>query len=152
MAMPEPANTIPRRRRLPSDAVAKAPMSAPTPAAVMTNERSRASPCNASWTKAGKSSLFAALTGLWDAWKSSDAGTQARRTINTHATIMLSVTASVRNWPTIRCRLAPNLLHLVARPLAIAVPFALAGAALVVSALLFGLAWFGPPMRFGRRG
>ena len=38
-------------------------------------------------------SVFAALTGLWDAWKSSEAGTQARRTINTHATIMLTVTA-----------------------------------------------------------
>jgi uncharacterized membrane protein len=39
-------------------------------------------------------SVFAALTGLWDAWKSSEAGTQARRTINTHATIMLTVTVS----------------------------------------------------------
>ena len=38
-------------------------------------------------------SVFAALTGLWDAWKSSEAGTQARRTINTHATIMVTVTA-----------------------------------------------------------
>jgi uncharacterized membrane protein len=37
-------------------------------------------------------SLLAALTGLWDAWKSSEAGTQARRTINTHATIMITVT------------------------------------------------------------
>jgi uncharacterized membrane protein len=37
-------------------------------------------------------SLFAALTGFWDAWRSSEAGTQARRTINTHATIMVSVT------------------------------------------------------------
>jgi uncharacterized membrane protein len=37
-------------------------------------------------------SVFAALTGLWDAWKSSEAGTQARRTINTHATIMVCVT------------------------------------------------------------
>ena len=37
-------------------------------------------------------SVFAALTGLWDAWKTSEAGTQARRTINTHATIMVSVT------------------------------------------------------------
>jgi len=35
---------------------------------------------------------LAALTGLWDAWKSSEAGTQARRTINTHATIMVTVT------------------------------------------------------------
>jgi uncharacterized membrane protein len=32
-------------------------------------------------------SVFAALSGLWDAWKSSESGTQARRTINTHATI-----------------------------------------------------------------
>jgi len=38
-------------------------------------------------------SVLAALTGLWDAWKSSHAGTQARRTINTHATIMVTVTA-----------------------------------------------------------
>jgi uncharacterized membrane protein len=37
-------------------------------------------------------SVFAALTGLFDAWKSSEAGTQARRTINTHATIMVTVT------------------------------------------------------------
>jgi uncharacterized membrane protein len=37
-------------------------------------------------------SVFAALTGLWDAWKSSEQGTQARRTINTPATIMLTVT------------------------------------------------------------
>jgi len=36
--------------------------------------------------------VFAALTGLWDAWKSSEAGTQVRRTINTHATIMVGVT------------------------------------------------------------
>lgn len=37
-------------------------------------------------------SVFAALTGLWDSWKSSQAGTQARRTINTHASIMIVVT------------------------------------------------------------
>ena len=37
-------------------------------------------------------SVSAALTGLWDAWKSSEAGTQARRTINSHATIMVTVT------------------------------------------------------------
>jgi hypothetical protein len=40
-------------------------------------------------------SVFAALTGLWDAWRSSGAGTQARRTINTHATIMIAVTVLV---------------------------------------------------------
>ena len=38
-------------------------------------------------------SVLTALTGLWDAWKSSEAGTQARRTINTHATIMVTVSA-----------------------------------------------------------
>ena len=37
-------------------------------------------------------SIFAALSGLWDARRSSEAGTQARRTINTHATIMVTVT------------------------------------------------------------
>jgi len=37
-------------------------------------------------------SVLAAITGLWDAWKSSEAGTQARRTINTHATIMMAAT------------------------------------------------------------
>ena len=37
-------------------------------------------------------SVFTALTGFWDAWKSSEAGTQARRTINAHATIMVTVT------------------------------------------------------------
>jgi uncharacterized membrane protein len=37
-------------------------------------------------------SVFAALTGLWDVRKSSQAGTQARRTVNTHATIMIIVT------------------------------------------------------------
>jgi uncharacterized membrane protein len=37
-------------------------------------------------------SVLAAITGLWDAATSSEAGTQARRTINTHATIMVTVT------------------------------------------------------------
>ena len=37
-------------------------------------------------------SVLAAVTGLWDAWKSSEAGTQARRTINTHAAVMVTVT------------------------------------------------------------
>lgn len=37
-------------------------------------------------------SVLAAITGAWDAWRSSEAGTQARRTINTHAAIMITVT------------------------------------------------------------
>ena len=40
-------------------------------------------------------SVLTALTGLWDAWRSSEAGTQARRTINTHAAIMVTVTLLV---------------------------------------------------------
>jgi uncharacterized membrane protein len=37
-------------------------------------------------------SVFAAITGFWDWRTSSEPGTQARRTINTHATIMVVVT------------------------------------------------------------
>src|SRR5262245_14739112 len=37
-------------------------------------------------------SVLAAITGLSDSWTSSEAGTQARRTINTHAMIMVTVT------------------------------------------------------------
>lgn len=37
-------------------------------------------------------SLLTALTGFWDWWKSSEPGNQARRTINTHAWIMITVT------------------------------------------------------------
>ena len=37
-------------------------------------------------------SVLAALTGFWDWWKSSEPGTQARRTINTHAWTMITVT------------------------------------------------------------
>ena len=40
-------------------------------------------------------SVLTALTGFFDWWRSSTPGTQARRTINTHATIMLTVTALV---------------------------------------------------------
>jgi uncharacterized membrane protein len=40
-------------------------------------------------------SVFAAFTGFWDWWKSSEAGTQARRTINAHAWIMIGVTVLV---------------------------------------------------------
>ncbi|MDP9075757.1 MAG: DUF2231 domain-containing protein [Actinomycetota bacterium] len=40
-------------------------------------------------------SVFAALTGFWDWWRSTKPGNQARRTANTHAVIMLTVTALV---------------------------------------------------------
>ena len=40
-------------------------------------------------------SVFTALTGFFDWWRSSDPGTQARRTANVHALIMVSVTVAV---------------------------------------------------------
>lgn len=40
-------------------------------------------------------SLFAALTGFWDWLRSTEAGTQARRTANAHAVTMLTVTTVV---------------------------------------------------------
>jgi uncharacterized membrane protein len=40
-------------------------------------------------------SLATALTGFWDWWKSSEAGTQARRTINAHAWTMITATVLV---------------------------------------------------------
>ena len=38
-------------------------------------------------------SVLAAVTGFWDWLRSTEKGTQARRTANTHATIMMTVTA-----------------------------------------------------------
>ncbi len=40
-------------------------------------------------------SLLAALTGFWDWLRSTEPGTQARRTANSHAVTMLTVTAIV---------------------------------------------------------
>lgn len=40
-------------------------------------------------------SVFAALTGFWDWWKSTEPGNQARRTANWHMTVMLTVTGIV---------------------------------------------------------
>jgi uncharacterized membrane protein len=51
----------------------------------------------ASWTLLGGAavSILTALTGTIDWWKSSEAGTQARRTINAHAITMIVVTLIV---------------------------------------------------------
>lgn len=40
-------------------------------------------------------SVLAAATGLWDWWKSTEKGTQARRTVNAHAWTMIAVTVFV---------------------------------------------------------
>lgn len=47
-----------------------------------------------SWTLLGGvvASVLAAITGAVDWWRSSEPGTQARRTINAHAAIMITVT------------------------------------------------------------
>jgi uncharacterized membrane protein len=49
------------------------------------------------WTLIGGAavSVLAALTGTIDWWKSSEPGTQARRTINAHAIVMITVTVIV---------------------------------------------------------
>lgn len=84
-------------------------------------------------------SVLAALTGLWDAWKSSEAGTQARRTINTHATIMLTVTALA--LIDIVWRLNGYHTHLVA-------PAGLAVLSAVIAALVTVGATFGGTLVF----
>jgi len=63
-------------------------------------------------------SLLAAVTGLMDWWRSSQPGTQARRTANTHATIMVTVTVLV--LVNIAWRLSDYHSHVVT-PLPIAI-------------------------------
>ena len=84
-------------------------------------------------------SVLAALTGLWDAWKSSEAGTQARRTINTHATIMATVT--VLAVADIAWRLNDYHTHAVA-------PVGIAILSVIVAALVGVGATFGGSLVF----
>ena len=84
-------------------------------------------------------SLLAALTGLMDAWKYSEAGTQARRTINSHATLMITVT--VLALVDIVWRLSDYHTHLVA-PLGIMI------LSLVVALLVSVGATFGGSLVF----
>lgn len=62
-------------------------------------------------------SVLAALTGFWDWWHSSEKGTQARRTINTHAWTMITVTVLALvdialRLGTYHTRTSPNVLTL----------------------------------------
>lgn len=84
-------------------------------------------------------SVLAALTGLWDAWKSSEAGTQARRTINTHATIMVTVTVLA---------LADMIWRIVVFNTAAVTPIGIAVLSVVVAALVALGATFGGSMVF----
>jgi uncharacterized membrane protein len=74
-------------------------------------------------------SLLTALTGFWDWLRSTEAGTQARRTANAHAVTMLTVTAIVLADIVVRIFVSPGdaYTHLV--------PMVLS----VVAALLTGL-------------
>lgn len=47
------------------------------------------------WIAGAVVSVFTALTGFWDWWKSSEKGTQVRRTINAHAWTMIVMTVLV---------------------------------------------------------
>lgn len=87
----------------------------------------------------GVASVFAALTGLWDAWKTSEAGTQARRTINTHATIMLAVTALA---------LADIVWRLICYNTCVVTPIGIAVLSLVIAVLVAVGATFGGSLVF----
>jgi uncharacterized membrane protein len=63
-------------------------------------------------------SVLAAITGFWDWLRSSEAGTQARRTANTHAVVMIAVTVLAvtdiaLRLNTYHTRLYPNAATLV---------------------------------------
>ena len=63
-------------------------------------------------------SVLAALTGFWDWWKSSEKGTQARRTINTHAWTMITVTVLalidiITRLSTYHTRTSPSAITLI---------------------------------------
>ena len=84
-------------------------------------------------------SVFAALTGLADARDSSEAGTQARRTINAHAGIMITVTVLA---------LANLAWRLSQYNTATATPAAIAVLSVVVAALVSVGATFGGALVF----
>jgi uncharacterized membrane protein len=84
-------------------------------------------------------SVFAALTGFWDAWQSSEAGTQARRTINTHATIMITVTVLA---------VADTAWRLIDYDSAPVTPIALAALSVVIAVLVSVGATFGGSLVF----
>ncbi len=84
-------------------------------------------------------SLLAALTGWWDWLKSSHPGNQARRTINTHAVIMIAVTGLA---------LADIAWRLNDYHTAFATPIGLTLLSLVVAALVSIGATFGGSLVF----
>src|SRR5436305_8256944 len=79
------------------------------------------------WTLLGGAavSLLAALTGWADWHRSSQPGTQARRTINAHAVTMLTVTALVLIDPAVRALGQPDPASTSVVVLALSTPAAL---------------------------
>lgn len=70
-------------------------------------------------------SLLTALTGLWDWLRSTEAGTQARRTANAHALTMLTVTALVLADIAVRVFVSPGDRYTPVVPLVLSVVTAL---------------------------
>ena len=75
-------------------------------------------------------SVFTALTGFWDWYKSSEKGTQARRTINAHAWTMIVATVLV-------------ILNLILRTFVYDTDAHTGGVVLVLSIVIFGLITIG---------
>jgi uncharacterized membrane protein len=66
-------------------------------------------------------SLFTALTGFWDWLRSTEAGTQARRTANAHAVTMLTVTTLVLADIAIRVFVYPDASSTPVLPLVLSI-------------------------------
>jgi uncharacterized membrane protein len=79
-------------------------------------------------------SVLAALTGFWDWWRSSEQGTQARRTANTHALTMITVTVLA----VVDIALRLNVYHTRTHPNALILVLSLAVALLVSIGATFG--------------
>jgi uncharacterized membrane protein len=70
-------------------------------------------------------SLLTALTGFWDWLRSTESGTQARRTANAHAVTMLTVTALVLADIAVRVLVYPDDAHTPVIPLVLSLMAAL---------------------------
>ena len=79
-------------------------------------------------------SVLAALTGFWDWLRSTEKGTQARRTANTHAWIMITVTVLAA----VNIALRLNVYHTRTHPTVAILVLSIAVAALVSLGAAFG--------------
>ena len=79
-------------------------------------------------------SLATALTGVWDWWRSSEPGTQARRTANSHGLIMVTVTVVVL----VDLGLRWLRYHAMGHPPVVIVVLSLVAAALVALGASYG--------------